>query len=123
MPNSKFEKVKLNNLIDTQINTQKIANKSVNFSFFPDEKNVHIMCDYDQISRLLMNILKNSVESLSKKEKKVHIYLFKKVDHVLIDIEDNGTGFQISNRETFFEPYMKKKINGTGLGLAICENY
>ena len=121
MPNSKFEKVKLNNLIDTQINTQKIANKRVNFSFFPDEKNVHIMCDYDQISRLLMNILKNSVESLSKKEKKVHIYLFKKVDHVLIDIEDNGTGFQISNRETFFEPYMTKKINGTGLGLAICK--
>tara|TARA_B100000287_G_C20669276_1_gene792809 strand:- start:241 stop:2367 length:2127 start_codon:yes stop_codon:yes gene_type:complete len=121
MPNSKFEKVKLNNLIDTQINTQKIANKRVNFSFFPDEKNVHIMCDYDQISRLLMNILKNSVESLSKKEKKVHIYLFKKVDHVLIEIEDNGTGFQISNRETFFEPYMTKKINGTGLGLAICK--
>ena len=68
-----------------------------------------------------MNILKNSVESSTKNNKEVLVNLNKKGKFVIIDIEDNGEGFDKSNRENFFEPYMTKKINGTGLGLAICK--
>ena len=52
-----------------------------------------------------------------KKNKQVLVSLNKKGKFVIIDIEDNGDGFEESNRENFFEPYMTKKINGTGLGL------
>ncbi|MAI29479.1 MAG: hypothetical protein CMP38_04635 [Rickettsiales bacterium] len=121
MPEGNFELIKLNNLIETQINTQKIANNNVNFKFNSNKKKIEILCDYDQISRLLMNILKNSVESYTKKNKEVLVSLNKKGKFVIIDIEDNGEGFEESNRENFFEPYMTKKINGTGLGLAICK--
>ena len=68
-----------------------------------------------------MNVLKNSVESSTKKNKEVSVNLNKKGNFVIIDIEDNGEGFEDNNRENFFEPYMTKKINGTGLGLAICK--
>ena len=68
-----------------------------------------------------MNVLKNSVESSTKKNKEVLVSLNKKGKFVIIDIEDNGEGFEEINRENFFEPYMTKKINGTGLGLAICK--
>ena len=68
MPEGNFELIKLNNLIETQINTQKIVNNDVNFKFISNKKKIEILCDYDQISRLFMNILKNSVESSTKKK-------------------------------------------------------
>ena len=121
MPEANLELIKLNKLIETQIHAQKIANNDVNFKFISNKKKIEILCDYDQISRLLMNILKNSVESSTKKNKQVLVNLNKKGKFVIIDIEDNGEGFDESNRDNFFEPYMTKKINGTGLGLAICK--
>ncbi len=121
MPEGNFELIKLNKLIQTQINTQKIANNNVNFKFISNKKKIEIFCDYDQISRLLMNVLKNSVESSTKKNKEVFVNLNKKVKFVIIDIEDNGNGFEEINRDSFFEPYMTKKTNGSGLGLAICK--
>jgi two-component system nitrogen regulation sensor histidine kinase NtrY len=121
MPEGNFEPIKLNNLIETQLNTQKIVNNDTNFKLISNNKQIEILCDYDQISRLFMNILKNSVESSAKKKKEVLVSLNKKGKFVIIDIEDNGDGFEENNRENFFEPYMTKKINGTGLGLAICK--
>ena len=121
MPEGNFEPIKLNNLIETQINTQKIVNNDNNFKLISNKKQIEILCDYDQISRLFMNILKNSVESSTKKKKQVLVSLNKKGKFVIIDVEDNGDGFEENNRENFFEPYMTKKINGTGLGLAICK--
>ena len=47
--------------------------------------------------------------------------LLKEKNYVLIDVDDNGSGFDGINTDIFFEPYMTKKINGTGLGLAICK--
>ena len=121
MPQSKIEKVNLEKIIQTQINTQKIANKNVKFNLFSNEKDIYIHCDFDQISRLFMNILKNSVESASKKKKEISVNLLKEKNYVLIDVDDNGSGFDGINADIFFEPYMTKKMNGTGLGLAICK--
>ncbi len=120
MPENKMQPVKLNKLIETQINTQKIANQSVKFLFTSKIKNLEIMCDYNQISRLFMNILKNSVESL-KKVKEIKVNLFQKGKFVIIEVEDSGEGFSENNRDKLFEPYITKKIDGTGLGLAICK--
>ena len=121
MPEANLELIKLNKLIETQINAQKIANNDVSFKFISNKKKIVILCDYDQISRLLMNILKNSVEAPTKNKKEVLVNLNKKGKFVIIDIEDNGEGFDDNNRDSFFEPYMTKKTNGTGLGLAICK--
>ena len=78
------------------------------------------MCDFNQINRLIMNILKNSTESLSKK-KEIIVSLQKKGKFVVIEFEDNGDGFPKVSRDKLFEPYFTQKINGTGLGLAICK--
>lgn len=120
MPESKLELTKLDNIINTQVNTQKIANKNITFNIKMNPKNINIRCDYNQISRLIMNVLKNSIESIKKKKKIIHINVMHKKKMVHIDIEDNGVGFP-NSREKLFEPYITNKINGTGLGLAICK--
>ena len=120
MPERKLKLVSLDNLILNQVNTQKIANKNAEFKLKIKPKKININCDFNQINRLFMNILKNSIESNSKKKKKVHITVSKKSNFFLVDIEDNGDGFP-KNREKLFEPYITHKLNGTGLGLAICK--
>ena len=120
MPERKLKLVSLDNLILNQVNTQKIANKNAEFKLKIKPKKINISCDFNQINRLFMNILKNSIESNSKKKKKVHITVSKKSNFFLVDIEDNGDGFP-NNREKLFEPYITHKLNGTGLGLAICK--
>lgn len=120
MPESKLELTKLDNIINTQVNTQKIANKNITFNIKMNPKNINIRCDYNQISRLIMNVLKNSIESIKKKKKIIHINVMHKKKMVHIDIEDNGVGFP-NSREKLFEPYITNKVNGTGLGLAICK--
>ena len=42
MPEGNFELTKLNTLIETQINTQKIANSHVNFKFISNKKQIEI---------------------------------------------------------------------------------
>ena len=120
MPERKLKLVSLDNLILNQVNAQKIANKNAEFKLKIKPKKINISCDFNQINRLFMNILKNSIESNSKKKKKVHITVSKKSNFFLVDIEDNGDGFP-KNREKLFEPYITHKLNGTGLGLAICK--
>ena len=120
MPESKLELTKLDNIINTQVNTQKIANKNITFNIKMNPKNINIRCDYNQISRLIMNVLKNSIESIKNKKKIIHINVMHKKKMVHIDIEDNGVGFP-NSREKLFEPYITNKVNGTGLGLAICK--
>ena len=120
MPESKLELTKLDNIINTQVNTQKIANKNITFNIKMNPKKINIRCDYNQISRLIMNVLKNSIESIKKKKKIIHINVMQKKKMVHIDIEDNGEGFP-NSREKLFEPYITNKVNGTGLGLAICK--
>ena len=120
MPESEFKTVRLHSIIETQINSISILDnkiKIINNNLYKDLK---IKCDKNQIGRVFLNILKNSYESISKKDKLIKIEVNKIKKNVVINIEDNGHGFS-ENRDKLFEPYITNKKNGTGLGLAICK--
>ena len=73
-----------------------------------------------QLSKVFLNILKNSYESLNKNAKFISVKVSDGKGFIDIYIEDNGDGFP-ENRDKLFEPYITNKIDGTGLGLAICK--
>ena len=79
MPDRNLKLASLDNIILNQINTQKITHKNVEFKLQIKPKKININCDFNQINRLFMNILKNSVESISKKKKKGKYNCFKKI--------------------------------------------
>jgi len=120
MPESVFKEVKLSKIIETQIKTIQILDNKIKFIYKNKFKELLMKCDENQIGRVFLNILKNSYESSEKKNKviSVQVYIEKKL--IVINIEDNGTGFP-KNRDKLFEPYITNKINGTGLGLAVCK--
>ena len=84
------------------------------------ESDIKLKCDYNQLSRVFLNILKNSYESLNKNAKFISVKVSDGKGFIDIYIEDNGDGFP-ENRDKLFEPYITNKIDGTGLGLAICK--
>lgn len=75
-----------------------------------------------ELEQVFINILNNAKEALqeSKKEnKKITNRIYETSESVIIEICDNGTGFNNEVLEKMFEPYFSTKSakNGTGLGL------
>ena len=86
-----------------------------------------------KISQVLINILKNSSESIDQRLvesndnfKGMIIYEInlKNEETVEVQIRDNGIGIKLPMLEKIFDPYITTKTKGTGLGLAIVKkNY
>ena len=112
------ESIKLLSELDNSINIDLIKNKD----------KVLLNCDKEQIARVFINLIKNSIESIEEKskkitnfEKKISIEILQNNDHIKITLLDNGLGFsEIKGRiKDILNPYFTTKKNGTGLGLSI----
>ncbi len=84
-----------------------------------------LQLDKDAISRVLINLIKNSIES-KKKKTKVNIVIKSQIVKdegiVRLTVVDDGEGFPMDIIDQVFEPYVTTKSKGSGLGLAIVQN-
>ena len=127
MPKPLFRENDLINLFKTNINLlQKIdTNIKINLKL-NGIKNMKLVCDNEQISRVIFNLLKNSIESIQEKslktkvfDKIVNIEIKTISDYIIIEIIDNGLGFSSEETKKLIKPYYTTKQKGTGLGLSI----
>ncbi|MBK8012537.1 MAG: HAMP domain-containing protein [Deltaproteobacteria bacterium] len=79
--------------------------------------------DRDQVSRALLNLVKNGLEALPEHGGVVRIDAEPMVrgglEGVTISVSDTGSGIDAEHRAKLFTPYFTTKTEGTGLGLAI----
>ncbi len=120
-----------NNLVEIiheNINLLKELDNSINIIFKKDFDKINLQSDKEQISRVFLNLIKNSIESINQKtqnnnnfSKKIAIELTEDDSHIKAIIEDNGVGFSElkNNIKDILNPYFTTKKNGTGLGLSI----
>lgn len=80
---------------------------------------VYINGDYNRLTQVLINIIKNSIESLDKDEKKLLIKTDVSNNKFNITIVDNGVGMNKDELSNISKPFFTTKINGTGLGIAL----
>ena len=127
MPKPLFRENNLINLFKSNINLlQKIdTNIKINLKL-NGINNMKLVCDYEQISRAIFNLVKNSIESIQEKSLKTKV--FDKIinieiktisDYIIIEIIDNGLGFSSEETKNLIKPYYTTKQKGTGLGLSI----
>ena len=79
-----------------------------------------VFFDWDQLQRVLLNLIQNAVEALEGKDDAIiTVSAVKERDVVLLKIQDNGPGIHPDERDKIFEPFYTSRHQGTGLGLAI----
>ena len=125
MPQPKVERVEMTDLVKSAVFTQRVASPNIDIPFDQPAEPVHALCDARLSSQALANILKNACESVSTRMDKdeqpgqVAVSLNAADGHAVIEVQDNGLGWPVPNRERLTEPYMTTREKGTGLGLAI----
>jgi len=96
--------------------------KSNNASItLPKERELYINADYNKLKQVLINILKNSLESKENDYLYVNIKLRKIKNMIKITINDNGCGMTKDELNHIEDNFYTTKINGTGLGIPYCK--
>jgi len=125
MPNPIKKSNNLKKLIEDSISLYKLSEKKVIFNLVYSSTQDVFKFDLNQISRVLINIIKNSLESIYEKQEldknlqgKINILIENNNDFIYIIIEDNGVGFKTTPKNLIV-PLTTTKQRGSGLGLSI----
>ena len=128
MPKPVFQKNNLVELMKDNIKLLKELDKTIEIEFKNNVQKIFFNCDREQLSRVFLNLIKNSIESIQQKAEKntnfiknISIELNDLDDHISLIINDNGIGFDSlsNNIKEILNPYFTTKKQGTGLGLSI----
>lgn len=84
------------------------------------DDDIYIMGDYNRLTQVLINLLKNSMEAIpSDKEGVISVKTEINNQKFYIEIEDNGEGITEEVLRKIQEPFFTTKVNGTGLGVSL----
>ncbi len=85
--------------------------------------NVKVNADREQLSRAIINLVKNGIQSVTKgREGKIDVSLSRRSNNAVISVSDNGSGVPVELRGKLFRPSFTTKSSGMGMGLAIVKN-
>ena len=127
MPKPMFRINNLIDLINSNIELLREIDHTIDINLiFSKNDNLNLSCDNEQISRVIFNLIKNSIESIQEKalkignfDKKISIEIKRINNYIAINIFDNGIGFSIKTTKELIKPYYTTKKKGSGLGLSI----
>ncbi len=114
--------------MDVNVLVEEVMN---NFSLMLKEHNIegnlnlvdddiYIMGDYNRLTQVLINLLKNSVEAIPKERRgEITITTKSQENKFYLEIKDNGNGITKEVMQKIQEPFFTTKTNGTGLGVSL----
>lgn len=116
IPKPKFEEVDIEELATKNIN---LTNKNIPLNI--TNGNHTILADPDQISQVLINLLKNATEATHPdKNEKIWVNIaYNSQGKSYIEVCNNGTHISDEVRENIFVPFFTTKSEGTGIGLSL----
>jgi PAS domain S-box-containing protein len=115
----KLEYVDLRKLVNESLFQVKTSEEIEFETHITIDKN--IMLDRSKILRVLINMLKNAVESMPNGGK-ICVVAEEKVNQVTIQVSDTGVGIPEEQLSKIFRPFQSTKDIGIGLGLAYCKS-
>lgn len=78
-----------------------------------------ILVDKDQIEQMMINVLRNALESIPSESGKVVLHWEKENMDTIVYVDDNGSG--IEEGENLFVPFFSTKPGGSGIGLVLSQ--
>ena len=128
MPKPTLKDNNLVSIIRENIDLLKELDTQIFIDFVFDKEEIILKSDYEQLSRVFLNLIKNAIESIQEKKinkrnftGKIEIMINEVDDYVNFNIIDDGVGFSDleGDIKNILNPYFTTKEKGTGLGLAI----
>jgi len=126
MPKPILKKIDLNKLISRSVNLHDLSKTDINIVLSKGKSPCIINGDEEQLNRVFINLIKNSIESINEKKRKnvgfkgkIDVDIKEDSDYIYVTIIDNGMGFHKVDKTKMLTPYFTTKKKGTGLGLAI----
>jgi nitrogen fixation/metabolism regulation signal transduction histidine kinase len=121
LPSPRIERVDLNALINEVLELYT-TECPLRIELAPDLPPV--AGDPSLLRQVLVNLMKNAQEA-QENSASPHIRVttqrepWQTSERIVLNVEDNGTGFPEALKSRMFEPYATTKPKGTGLGLAV----
>ena len=126
MPKPVLKKIELSNVISRSISLHELSEPGIKFIFSKNKVITNINGDEEQLNRVFINLIKNSIESIHEKKSKnadfkgkIDVDIRSDSDYIYVTIIDNGVGFKQIDKRKMLTPYFTTKKKGTGLGLAV----
>tara|TARA_B100002003_G_scaffold223632_1_gene228324 strand:- start:157 stop:891 length:735 start_codon:yes stop_codon:yes gene_type:complete len=126
MPKPVLKKINLSKLISRSIHLHELSQTDIEFNLSKRNSYLEINGDEEQLNRVFINLIKNSIESIHEKKiknghfkGKITVDIEGDSDYIYVTIVDNGVGFENVDKTKMLTPYFTTKKKGTGLGLAI----
>jgi PAS domain S-box-containing protein len=101
----------------------ELNHKDVTIELALDEKLPPVPFDRIEIEQVMLNLIKNAIESMQHLPRETrHILMTSRQrgKFVYVDITDSGPGVPDELKQKIFEPFFTTKKDGIGFGLVIC---
>lgn len=113
--------IDLNLLLEDVYDSFKIILNTKNIKLIyndREDEEIYFLGDYERLKQVLINILKNSVESIEEKGKiEISSNIYKK--YIDVVVEDDGIGMNEETLNRVKEMFYTTKKDGSGLGVAL----
>ncbi len=120
---SRIQSVQINEMIEEVVAISKKASYTrISINSHPDKEIPAIDGSPTEIQQVLLNLINNALYALEKDGGKIDITSRLEDSHVLLVVEDDGSGIPKANLDRIFDPFFTTKPvgKGNGLGLSIC---
>jgi two-component system sporulation sensor kinase A len=116
------EEINIPGIVEETLSYLQNDIEKLNIAVQKDFQLKKITFDKIHFRNILLNLLKNSIESINANGG-IMIYSGREKNRSIIQIRDNGGGIPEEIIEKIFDPFFTTKSNGTGLGLAACRKF
>ena len=100
-----------------ELTSQQCMDAGASCSYIAETEDVLIYADESQISRILINLIKNAIQAEAR-----HISITSGIDseeQTLISVSNDGLPISPASREQIFIPFFTTKRDGSGIGLSL----
>ena len=100
-----------------ELTREQCLEEGVLCTYYPKTDDILIYADESQISRILINLIKNAIQA-----KATHIHISAEIDsneQTLIHVYNDGVPISPESQEQIFIPFFTTKQDGSGIGLSL----
>ena len=118
LPKPHLEKIELNELLQNigKLMASQAKTKNITIELHLHKNPIFTSIDSKQIEQVLVNIIKNSIESIDNQGV---IQIISQASPATILVRDNGAGISPEAADDLFTPFFSTKKDGQGVGLTL----